>query len=89
MAKSNVKKSKTPTAGGAKRGRTNIPAIRPDAPTVGKPPTGVRQTTTRAVSAGGSVPRGDRRDTSKTYSGTRSHASRGSDPRPDVKTRKR
>jgi hypothetical protein len=40
-------------------------------------------------STGGGKNRGDRRDMSKTYSGSARHASRGSDPRPDVKTRKR
>ena len=33
--------------------------------------------------------RGDRRDTSPTYTGNTRHASRGSNPRPDVKTRAR
>src|SRR5688500_5669647 len=37
----------------------------------------------------GTKHRGDRRDMSKTYSGTAKHASRGSNPRADVKTRKR
>jgi hypothetical protein len=33
--------------------------------------------------------RGDRRDMSKTYSGTAKHAARGNTPRKDVKTRAR
>jgi hypothetical protein len=33
--------------------------------------------------------RGDRRDTSKTYTGSAKHAARGNTPRKDVKTRKR
>ena len=41
----------------------------------------------RSVSAGDH--RGDRRDMSKTYSGTAKHASRGNSPRKDVSTRKR
>jgi hypothetical protein len=33
--------------------------------------------------------RGDRRDMSPTYTGNARHSSRGNNPRPDVKTRKR
>ena len=43
----------------------------------------------RPISSGGGKHRGDRRDMSKTYSGTSRHASRGANQRPDVKTRKR
>ena len=39
--------------------------------------------------AGGGKNRGDRRDMSPTYSGSKKHRSRGNDARPDVKTRKR
>jgi hypothetical protein len=45
--------------------------------------------TNRPVSAGTGKHRGDRRDMSKTYSGTTDHSTRGNTPRPDVKTRAR
>ena len=45
--------------------------------------------TNRPTSAGGGKTRGDRRDTSKTYTNNQKHRARGSNPRPDVKTRKR
>ena len=44
---------------------------------------------TRPVEAGGTKHRGDRRDMSKAYTNNAKHASRGSNPRPDVSTRKR
>ena len=44
---------------------------------------------TRPIEAGGTKHRGDRRDMSKTYTGTAKHAARGNNPRQDVKTRKR
>jgi len=72
------------------RGRTNINItpglVNPAAPRL---PVEERSETTRPVSSGAGKHRGDRRDMSKTYSGTSRHASRGSNPRPDVKTRKR
>ncbi|MDQ3625175.1 MAG: hypothetical protein M3463_22305 [Verrucomicrobiota bacterium] len=43
----------------------------------------------RAMGAGGGKKRGDRRDMSPTYTGNAKHAARGSNARPDVKTRKR
>jgi hypothetical protein len=48
-----------------------------------------RTETNRPVTAGAGRHRGDRRDMSKTYSGTTRHAARGSTPRVDVSTRKR
>ena len=48
-----------------------------------------RTEVTRPVSTGGGKNRGDRRDMSKTYTGTARHAARGNTPRRDVKTRKR
>ena len=48
-----------------------------------------RTDTNRPTSSGGGKTRGDRRDTSKTYTNNLRHPSRGSNPRPDVKTRKR
>jgi hypothetical protein len=72
------------------RGRTNIAVtpglVNPAAPRL---PVEERNEATRPVSSGAGKHRGDRRDMSKTYSGTSRHASRGSNPRPDVKTRKR
>lgn len=44
---------------------------------------------TRPVTAGAGKHRGDRRDMSKTYTGSEKHAARGSNPRKDVKTRAR
>lgn len=43
----------------------------------------------RPMSSGGGKNRGDRRDMSKTYTGSERHAARGNTPRRDVKTRKR
>jgi len=49
----------------------------------------LRKEATRPVMAGGGKHRGDRRDTSRMYTTTRKHKSRGGNPRADVKTRKR
>lgn len=71
------------------RGRTAITAMdptdstRPDVPQVEK------TEASRPVSAGAGRHRGDRRDMSKTYAGNARHASRGNNPRKDVKTRSR
>lgn len=43
----------------------------------------------RPVEAGATKHRGDRRDMSRTYTNNAKHAARGSNPRPDVSTRKR
>lgn len=43
----------------------------------------------RPIGNGGGKHRGDRRDMSKTYTNNTRHASAGSTPRPDVKTRHR
>ena len=48
----------------------------------------LRAEATRPVTAG-TKHRGDRRDTSKTYTGNTRHAARGNTPRVDVKTRAR
>lgn len=70
------------------RGRTHIrKAIQPS-PTSPNLPISLRVEATRPVNAGGGKHRGDRRDTSRTYSGNVRHSSRGGNPRPDVKTRK-
>jgi hypothetical protein len=72
------------------RGRTNIDnvpgMVNPAAPRL---PVEERREANRPITGGGGKHRGDRRDMSKTYSGTSRHASRGSNQRPDVKTRKR
>jgi hypothetical protein len=44
---------------------------------------------TRPIEAGGTKHRGDRRDMSKTYTGTQKHKTRGNNAKPDVKTRQR
>jgi hypothetical protein len=50
----------------------------------------MRREATRPITAGGGGKhRGDRRDTSRTYTTTLKHSARGNSPRPDVKTRKR
>ena len=51
-------------------------------------PDAVRAQATRPVTSGVSH-RGDRRDTSKAYTGNARHPARGNTPRIDVKTRKR
>ena len=43
----------------------------------------------RPTGSGGGKNRGDRRDTSKTYTGSARHSARGNAPRADVSTRKR
>jgi hypothetical protein len=77
--------------GGTKkpRGRTSISHVDPVDPTRPDVPQVRRSAADRPVSAGTGKHRGDRRDMSKTYSGNTSHASRGNNPRVDVKTRSR
>lgn len=76
------------------RGRTSItgggrPAF-PHGPSHDAPsPRALKTEANRPVEAGGTKHRGDRRDTSPTYTNNARHRSRGSDPRPDVTTRKR
>jgi hypothetical protein len=79
------------------RGRTSITAEGKGkrGGAVGKPgstkpnvPEVLRAEVNRAVSAGVKH-RGDRRDTSKMYTGNQRHAARGNTPRADVKTRAR
>lgn len=71
------------------RGRTSISGNsmgpRPTEPNV---PEVLRAEANRPQSPGVKH-RGDRRDTSKTYTGNARHASRGNNPRVDVKTRAR
>jgi hypothetical protein len=63
--------------GNSARGRVKLEKMVDVTRPVGKP--GTR----------GGANRGDRRDMSKTYTGSARHASRGNTPRVDVKTRKR
>jgi len=79
------------------RGRTSISgnpggSRSPDkaTPRATKPnvPETLRAEANRPVTAGVKH-RGDRRDTSKTYTGNARHPARGNNPRPDVSTRKR
>ena len=60
---------------GPRRTKPNVPEV-------------LRAETTRPQTAGVKH-RGDRRDTSKTYTGNTRHAARGNTPRVDVKTRAR
>ena len=71
------------------RGRTNIGLT--DGKRASRPnvPTALRTEANRPVNSGGTVHRGDRRDTSRLYTNNAKHPSRGNDPRPDVKTRAR
>lgn len=65
-----------------KRGEMGPRASKPNVPEV------LRAEATRPQSPGVKH-RGDRRDTSQTYTGNTRHPSRGNNPRPDVKTRAR
>jgi hypothetical protein len=71
------------------RGRTNIG--QPTGPRATKPnfPVTLRVEANRPQNPGGTVHRGDRRDTSRLYTNNTKHAARGNNPRPDVKTRAR
>ena len=74
------------------RGRTNITGTGGDlGPRKTQPntPQEMRREATRPVSAGGGKHRGDRRDMNKLYTNNAKHPARGSNPRPDVSTRKR
>jgi hypothetical protein len=71
------------------RGRTAARNLDAGGSTRPNVPQEVRGEANRPVSAGSGRHRGDRRDTSPTYTGNRKHAARGSDARKDVTTRKR
>lgn len=82
------------SGGGTKnRGRTSItgPSRLDGGPrkTDPKVPQEVRREASRPQSPGAGKHRGDRRDTSPTYTGNERHPARGNNPRIDVKTRKR
>lgn len=61
----------------------------PFSPTRPNVPEEARMEANRPVGPGAGKHRGDRRDTSPTYTNNQKHSSAGSTPRPDVKTRKR
>ena len=71
----NVKSSAMAQDEGPRRTKPNVPEL-------------LRAEANRPVTAGVKH-RGDRRDTSKAYTGNARHPARGSNPRIDVKTRKR
>ena len=75
------------------RGRTSITdktnGGNPDVAAKGAPNLNKRTGASRPIGNGGGKNRGDRRDMSKTYSGSAKHAARGNTPRVDVSTRKR
>jgi len=71
------------------RGRTAQTTAEVEQSPQGALPLERRTDSNRPTSTGGGKTRGDRRDMSKTYSDKQRHPSRGSNPRPDVKTRKR
>jgi hypothetical protein len=64
------------------KGNMGPQASKPNVPEV------MRAEASRPASSGAKH-RGDRRDTSKTYTGNARHAARGNNPRVDVKTRAR
>ena len=76
------------------RGRTSVtdagkPAFAKD-PSSRTPTDRARKTqATKPIGPGGTVHRGDRRDMNRTYTNNAKHASRGTNARPDVSTRKR
>lgn len=90
MAKAKNVKGMHQRGGTKSRGRANITGQISPSPTKPNVPQEMEREATRPVTAGGGAKhRGDRRDTSRLYTTNRKHASRGNNPRPDVKTRKR
>jgi hypothetical protein len=72
------------------RGRTADVTPDPFDPTKPNVPQVMRREASRPIGpGGGGKHRGDRRDTSPTYTGNQRHAARGNTARADVKTRKR
>jgi hypothetical protein len=90
MAKRTKIKRLTSAPSGKNRGRT-AKTTSPDGPnpTEGHVTQERLTEVNRAIGNGGGKQRGDRRDTSRLYTNNTKHASRGSNPRADVKTRKR
>jgi hypothetical protein len=90
MAKGNSTKGMNAKTDRKARGRTNIGQPTGPRPTRPNLPIDLRTEANRPGSpGGGNKHRGDRRDTSRLYTNNAKHSSRGSDPRPDVKTRAR
>lgn len=90
MAKANKKTEMKGETNPKTRGRTNVSDVNPFSPSKPNVAQVMRREASRPITAGGGGKhRGDRRDTSRTYTTTRKHAARGNSPRPDVKTRKR
>lgn len=71
------------------RGRTAITKINSRSATRPNTETELKTEATRPIQAGGTKHRGDRRDTSRLYTGNKKHSARGSNTRADVKTRAR
>ena len=71
------------------RGRTNIAHPGGPSPTRPDVPQRRRAEANRRQGPGGTVHRGDRRDTSKLYTNNSKHSAPGNNPLPDVKTRAR
>lgn len=71
------------------RGRTSITDTNPGAQIIESLPPTLEHETSRPVGTGSGKHRGDRRDMSPLYTGSRKHSARGNTPRADVKTRKR
>lgn len=74
--------SANPGTSEMRKGDIGPQSTRPNVPEI------VRAEANRPASSGAKH-RGDRRDTSPTYTGNTRHPSRGNNPRPDVKTRAR
>ena len=86
-AKKTQRLQSTPPGARGRTARTTAKAVTDSGH--GALPREMRTDTNRPQSAGGGKKRGDRRDTSPTYTTNVKHKSRGNNPRPDVKTRKR
>ena len=92
MAKTSPTRGMNPKANRKARGRTNITGTGGDlGPRKTNPmtPQEMRREANRPQGPGAGKHRGDRRDMNKLYTNNARHPSRGSNPRPDVSTRKR
>jgi hypothetical protein len=90
MAKANKKTGMKGEMDRKISGQAAVNNADPYSPTKPNVPQVMRREATRPINAGGGGKhRGDRRDTSRTYTTTQKHSARGNTPRADVKTRKR
>jgi hypothetical protein len=92
MAKQNkVRRLESPptTKARGRTAKTTAPEPSTPTPTEGKVQQERLTEANRPIGAGSGKLRGDRRDTSRMYTGNRKHAARGNNPRADVSTRKR